>query len=267
MIKVIGVPNGLAAKQCLARGFDHLYLSSAHLHSFEHALADLNILSFEDTLKNCQRFSQSNPSELWVDIDAGQCSNHQLSYFIDKLVQSGATGVQIEDQPLDKRCGHRPDKSIVKKDRMIERIKAIKTTVNPPKVIARTDALALERSTDFQERLESYQEAGADIIFVEALTDNKQVGVIKQYIDIPLMVNRTEFGLTPNLSDSYWGQADYHLFPLTLSRLMHKVVDKALESLCSDHGQEHLAKEMLTREELYELIDYHRLERSYKPLN
>lgn len=263
MTKVLGVSNTLSALQCLKHGFDHLYISGGQLHAFEYGLADLNILGLEELLEVVKKVKRARPKELWVDIDAGQCSNLKLSYHLEKLAVAGATGVQIEDQPLTKRCGHRDGKSIIDIETMVKRIKTIKKSQAGLKVIARSDALHLETQETFQRRIELYQESGADILFIEALTCKEQLEFIKGFAQVPVMVNRTEFGKTPNLSDSYWELAQYHLLPITLSRLMHGIIDKALTLLAEKDGQTQLLDQMLTRDELYSLIDYQASEKEY----
>ena len=262
MTKVLGVPNALAAKQCLQLGFDHLYISGGQIHAFEYALPDLNILSFEELNQATAKIALSAPTELWVDIDAGECSNLKLSRQVRRLEHSGATGVQIEDQNLSKRCGHREGKSVVKPALMADRIKNVKDTCSL-KVIARTDALHLEDRNEFYLRLEQYSAVGADILFIEALDNIETLKEIKKIITIPIVVNRTEFGKTPHLSDQYWKIADYHLLPISLSRIMHKALQRALKKIKYEDCQEDLMSQMLTRKELYELIDYEAYESQY----
>lgn len=262
MRKVLGVPNALAAKQCLKFGFDHLYISGGQLHAFEYGLPDLNILSFDELEKATSKIASSYPKELWVDIDAGECSNLKLSRQVIKLMNSGATGVQIEDQSLSKRCGHRDGKSVITAQLMTDRIKSIKDSCDI-KIIARTDALHIEERDNFELRLEEYIKAGADIVFIEALDKAQTLEEIKKNVSVPVLVNRTEFGKTPHLNDEYWQAADYHLLPISLSRIMHKALETALVQLKERDCQEALIEEMLTRGELYDLIDYENYESQY----
>lgn len=267
MKKVLGVPNTLTALQCLSFGFDHLYLSTGQLHAFEYGYPDLNILSSEEIVQAASKIGRCQPQEFWVDIDSGECSNLKLARFIEKLIKVGVTGVQIEDQPMSKRCGHRDGKQVIPAELMVKRLISIRERCSKVKIIARTDALGLESEEQLQRRLELYESAGADIIFVEALESSEQIQKIKSYLKKPILVNRTEFGKTPHLSDESWKEADYHLLPISLARLMHKTVELALEKLSLSDCQEELISSMLTREELYRLIDYQSMENSYLSLD
>ena len=242
MTKVIGVPNALCAIQCMECGFDHLYVSGGQLHAFEYGYADLNILSINEIVTAVSKISRMQPRELWVDIDAGECSNLKLARNIEMLAHAGASGVQIEDQPLTKRCGHREGKSVIQADVMCKKLQSIKESHSDLKVIARTDALYLEQENVFYQRLQRYVDAGADIIFIEAMNSIEQLQEIKKVIEKPILVNRTEFGKTPNLCDRYWEIADYHLLPITLSRIMHGAVSEALKRLSTENCQEDLKK-------------------------
>lgn len=266
MIKVFGVPNALCALQCLSYGFDHLYLSGGQLHAFEHGLPDLNILSQDEVLQSALKIGRCRPTEFWVDIDAGECSNLKLKHFLDKLRHAFVTGVQIEDQPLHKRCGHRSGKQVISAEMMVRRIVTIKEYAPELKVIARTDALSLEDADHLKRRLKLYEEAGADILFIEALESAEQLKYIKEYVHKALLVNRTEFGKTPYLSDHYWAEAKYHLLPISLARMMHQTVEKALERLSTSDCQESLQDKMLTRQRLYSLIEYEEKESMYNSL-
>ena len=267
MKKVLGVPNALAALQCLSYGFDHLYLSTGQLHAFEYGYPDLNILSSDEIVQAASKIGRCKPQEFWVDIDSGQCSNLKLMRYVEKLEKNGVTGVQIEDQPMSKRCGHRQGKQVISPELMVKRIISIKEHFNNIKIIARTDALGLESMESLIRRVELYESAGADIIFIEALENAQQLDQVALSCSLPILVNRTEFGKTPHLCDDYWKKARYHLLPISLSRLMHKTLEVALEKLSTSDCQEQLSQSMLTRDELYELINYQQQENEYLPLD
>ena len=199
-----------------------------------------------------------------VDADTGWGGAFNIARTVKSFINYGAAGLHIEDQVSQKRCGHRPNKEIVSTTEMIDRIKAAvdAKTDNDFVVMARTDALANEGLDLAIERAVAYQEAGADALFPEAFIELDQYRELKKHVKIPILANITEFGKTPLFGCEELSQSgvDMVLYPLTAFRAMSKAAEEVFKEIKMSDNQESLLKNMQTRDELYDVLDYHSFE-------
>ena len=201
---------------------------------------------------------------LLVDADTGWGGAFNIARTVKSFINYGAAGLHIEDQVSQKRCGHRPNKEIVSTAEMIDRIKAAVDAKidNDFVVMARTDALANEGLDSAIERAIAYQEAGADALFPEAFVELDQYRELKKHLKIPILANITEFGKTPLFGCKELSQSgvDMVLYPLTAFRAMSKAAEEVFKEIKTSDNQESLLKNMQTRDELYDVLDYHSFE-------
>ena len=218
----------------------------------------------DDVLIDVKRISNASSLPLLVDIDTGWGGAFNISRTIKEMINAGCGAVHMEDQVSQKRCGHRPNKSLVSSNEMQDRIKAAVDGRHDETffIMARTDALADEGMSGAIDRASSYVEQGADGIFLEAVTSLDQYEEFKEALDVPLLANITEFGKTPLFSQDELEQVkvDMILYPLTAFRAMSKAAEKIYISLAKERTQEGLLDIMQTREELYEYLNYHSYE-------
>ena len=218
----------------------------------------------EDVLIDVKRISNASSLPLLVDIDTGWGGAFNISRTIKEMVNAGCAAVHMEDQISQKRCGHRPNKSLVSSNEMQDRIKAAVDGREDESffIMARTDALASEGLSGAIDRANSYIEHGADGIFLEAVTSIEEYKNFKEVIDVPLLANITEFGKTPLFSKDELSSVnvDMILYPLSAFRGMSKTAEKIYNSLLREATQENLLDIMQTRDELYERLNYHSFE-------
>ena len=218
----------------------------------------------EDVLIDVRRISNATSLPLLVDIDTGWGGAFNISRTIKEMIDAGAGAVHMEDQISQKRCGHRPNKSLVSSEEMQDRIKAAVDGRHDESffLMARTDAIASEGINAAIDRAAAYVEQGADGIFLEAATSLEEYKIFKEHIKTPLLANITEFGKTPLFTKDQLGDVcvDMVLFPLTAFRAMSKAAEKIYISLAKDGTQDGLLDIMQTREELYERLNYHSFE-------
>ena len=263
-LKIVGTINAYAALLAEKEGHEAIYLSGGGVAASSLGVPDLGISSLQDVLVDVERITNATSLPLLVDADTGWGGAFNISRTVKSLINYGAAGMHIEDQVSQKRCGHRPNKEIVSTQEMIDRIK---TSVDSKTdqdfvVMARTDALANEGLESAIERALAYQEAGADALFPEAFIKLEQYVELKKHITIPILANITEFGQTPlfgcdELADS---GVDMVLYPLTAFRAMSKAAEMVYREIKHNNSQESLLKNMQTRDELYDVLDYHSFE-------
>ena len=198
-LQIVGTINAYTALLAEKSGHKAIYLSGGGVAASSLGVPDLGITSLQDVLVDVERITNSTDLPLLVDIDTGWGGAFNISRAVKSLINSGAGGLHIEDQVAQKRCGHRPNKEIVSKQEMVDRVKAAvdAKTDDDFVVMARTDALANEGIDLAIERSLAYQEAGADALFPEALTTLEEYKMFSKEIDIPILANITEFGKTP----------------------------------------------------------------------
>ncbi len=259
------VPGAICAYHALLAqrsGYRAIYLSGGGVAAGSLGLPDLGISNLDDVLTDIRRITDVCDLPLLVDVDTGfGASAFNVARTTRSLVKFGAAAMHIEDQVGAKRCGHRPGKELVSKEEMCDRIKAAVDARTDPQfvVMARTDALASEGLDSAIARGVAYVEAGADMIFPEAMTE---LGMYRKFagaVKVPVLANITEFGKTPLFSLDELRSADVAiaLYPLTAFRAMNKAALRAYEEVRRKGTQKALLPEMQTREELYDIIGYH----------
>ena len=259
-----GAINAYSAILAEQSGHKALYLSGGGVAAASYGIPDLGITTMEDVLIDVRRISNATSLPLLVDIDTGWGGAFNISRTIKEMIDAGAGAVHMEDQISQKRCGHRPNKSLVSSEEMQDRIKAAVDGRHDESffLMARTDAIASEGINAAIDRAAAYVEQGADGIFLEAATSLEEYKIFKEHIKTPLLANITEFGKTPLFTKDQLGDVgvDMVLFPLTAFRAMSKTAEKIYISLAKDGTQDGLLDIMQTREELYERLNYHSFE-------
>lgn len=266
-LQVLGVLNPFMALMAEDLGFKALYLSGAGVSNMSYALPDLGVTSLENVLEDASRITQRTRLPLLVDCDTGFGHELNIKRTVETMEQIGVAAIHIEDQHFNKRCGHRPGKTLVSQEEMCRRIDAaVQARKNPNFVImARTDALAVEGIDSALKRAKAYVEAGADMLFPEAVAEPSDYLRFKK-IGVPVLANLTEFGQTPvfSRSDLEDVEIDLALYPLTISRVMNKAAYEAMKELRNEGTQKDLLDKMMTRDELYRFIDYVKQEMKIK---
>ncbi|WP_018231850.1 methylisocitrate lyase [Thioalkalivibrio thiocyanodenitrificans] len=263
-LQVMGAINAYHATLAEHAGYRALYLSGGGVAAGSLALPDLGISTLHDVLEDVRRITYITELPLLVDADTGfGPSAFNIARTVRELIRAGAAGCHIEDQVQSKRCGHRPGKAIVSKGEMVDRIKAAADARTDDFVImARTDALAVEGLDAAVDRAAACVEAGADMIFPEAVTELDQYRRFVEAAGVPVLANITEFGQTPlfttqELKDAGVGLA---LYPLSAFRAMNQAALKVYEAIRRDGTQKAVLDLMQTRDELYEHLGYHAYE-------
>lgn len=262
---VMGVVNAYCALMAQKAGCKALYLSGAGVANACFGWPDLGFTNVNDVCTEVRRITQCTSIPLLVDADTGWGGPLQIKNNIKLLEQAGASGVHIEDQLSHKRCGHREGKKLVSMMEMSARIRAAchgRQSANFL-IMARTDALAIEGAEATLKRAKAYVAAGAEALFLEAVTDTSQIKLFKSQLDIPILVNLTEFGKTPNWSQQDLAQHHVNavLYPLSAFRAMNKAAENVYQTIMSQGTQQSLLKDMQTRVELYEYLDYENYEK------
>lgn len=259
-LQLVGVVNAYTAVMARAIGYRAIYLSGSGVATSSYGLPDLGITTLDNVTEDVRRITAACELPLLVDADTGWGAAFMISRSIAEIGKAGAAGVHIEDQVQAKRCGHRPGKQIVTTGEMCDRLKAA-ADAKPYGdfiVMARTDAIASEGVDAAIERSVAYCEAGADMIFAEAVTDPHDYTRFKEATGVPVLANLTEFGKTPQLSRKQLEDAgvDIALYPLSAFRAMNKAAERVLREIRSAGSQEAVVGEMQTRDELYDYLDY-----------
>ncbi|NOK59087.1 MAG: methylisocitrate lyase [Chloroflexi bacterium AL-W] len=263
-LQVVGTINAYTAMLAEHSGFRAIYLSGAGVANASYGLPDLGITTLNDVLVDVQRITNVTALPLLVDIDTGWGGAFLIARTIKQMIQAGAAAVHIEDQVQTKRCGHRPNKALVDATEMADRIKAaVDARTDPAFVImARTDAAASEGVAAAIERSQRYVEAGADMIFAEALTDLEQYRQFTAAMDVPILANITEFGQTPLYTVDELASVGVRLvlYPLSAFRAMSAAALHVYQTLRQEGTQRNLLATMQTRKELYETLNYYAYE-------
>lgn len=269
-LQVIGTINAYHAKLAEKTGYKAIYLSGGGVAAGSLGVPDLGISTLEDVLIDIRRITDSTSLPLLVDVDTGFGGAFNIARTIRSVEKSGAAAVHIEDQIQAKRCGHRPNKSIVSQNEMVDRIKSAVDAKNDANfvIMARTDALAVEGLQSAIDRACACVEAGADMIFPEAINDLDTYKKFTKSVDVPVLANITEFGATPLFSLDELDSVDIAiaLYPLSAFRAMNKAALNIYKGLREEGTQKNLIEQMQTREELYEFLDYHEYEKKLDQL-
>ncbi|MFN3790718.1 methylisocitrate lyase [Massilia sp.] len=270
-LQVIGAINANHALLAKRAGYRAIYLSGGGVAAGSLGLPDLGISSLEDVLIDVRRITDVCDTPLLVDIDTGfGASAFNVARTVRSLIKAGAAACHIEDQVGAKRCGHRPGKEIVGKDEMVDRVKAAADarTDEDFVIMARTDALAVEGLDAAIERAVACVEAGADMIFPEAMTSLEMYKQFADAVKVPVLANITEFGATPlfTLDELRSAGVGIALYPLSAFRAMNKAAENVYEAIRRDGTQKNVLDTMQTRAELYDRIDYHSYEQKLDAL-
>ncbi len=260
-LQVIGAINAYTARMAEATGFKALYLSGGGVAANSLGMPDLGISTLEDVLTDVSRITEVTSLPLLVDIDTGWGSAFNIARTVRSMLKAGAGAVHMEDQVGAKRCGHRPGKEVVSKEEMVDRIKAaVDARTDAGFVImARTDALAVEGLNAAIDRACAYVEAGADMIFPEAMTELPMYRQFKSAVKVPILANITEFGHTPLFTTDELGSADVDivLYCCSAYRAMNAAALKVYQTIRKEGTQKNLIPMMQTRAELYQYLGYH----------
>jgi len=269
-LQIVGAVNALHARMAQRVGYRALYLSGGGVAASSLGVPDLGITTLDDVLTDVRRITDVTTLPLLVDIDTGFGGAFNIARTIRSLIKAGAAGCHIEDQVAAKRCGHRPNKQIVPIAEMVDRIKAAvdARTDHSFVIMARTDALANEGLNAALDRAAACVEAGADMVFPEAVTELAQYTAFAERTRVPILANITEFGSTPlfTLDELRSANVSLALYPLSAFRAMNAAALNVYQHIRSDGTQKNVLPTMQTREELYELLNYHAYERKLDEL-
>ena len=264
-LSILGTVNAYSSILAQKNGVKSIYLSGSGVAASSFGLPDLGFTKLEDVVEDARRITSACDLPLLVDIDTGFGSSKSIQNTIKSLEKENVAAVHIEDQVDLKRCGHRPNKKLVSIVEMQDRIKAAvdARTDDDFVIMARSDALAVENEKMLLERINSYIEAGADMIFPEAIVSLDGYKKIAEESSVPILANITEFGKTPLFSKKELHDVGVSmiLYPLTAFRAMSKAAEKIYKELSSKESQEHMLEQMQTRDELYDYLSYHKYEK------
>ena len=269
-LMIVGAINAYSAILAEKQNHKAIYLSGGGVAAASHGIPDLGITTMEDVLVDAKRITAASSLPLLVDIDTGWGGAFNIARTIKEMAGAGVAAVHMEDQISQKRCGHRPNKSLVTCNEMVDRIKAAVDAREDDSffIMARTDAFASEGMQAAIDRSSKYLEAGADGIFLEAVTDLEDYKEFKSQVDALLLANITEFGKTPLFTNQELASVgvDMSLYPLSAFRAMSLAAEKVYESLLKEGTQRNVLDIMQTREELYERLNYHEFEQKLDKL-
>jgi len=269
-LQIIGAINAYHAMLATQSGFKAIYLSGGGVAAGSLGLPDLGISTLEDVLIDVRRITDAVDTPLLVDIDTGWGGAFNIARSVKSIAKAGAAAVHIEDQVSSKRCGHRPNKAIVSLEEMVDRVKAA-VDAKPYDdfvIMARTDALAVEGLQSAIDRACACAEAGADMIFPEAITELSMYKQFAAAVKVPVLANITEFGSTPLFTVDELRDADVSmvLYPLSAFRAMNQAALNVYQAVKNDGTQKNVVGMMQTRMDLYDHLGYHAFEQKLDAL-
>lgn len=269
-LQMVGAITAYAARMAQATGFRSLYLSGGGVAANSLGMPDLGISSMDDVLIDIRRITDASPLPLLVDADTGWGGAFNIARTVRSFIKAGAAGLHIEDQVAAKRCGHRPGKEVVSRDEMVDRVKAAvdARTDESFVIMARTDALAVEGIERAIERATACVEAGADMIFPEAMTELSLYRRFKDAVKVPILANITEFGHTPLYTRDELASVgvDIVLYCCSAYRAMNAAALKTYEAIRRDGTQQNVLDIMQTRADLYKYLNYYDYEKKLDEL-
>ena len=269
-LSVAGAINPYSALLAKKTGIKALYISGAGVANASFGLPDLALTSLDNVLEDLRRIRGISNLPILVDCDTGWGSALNISKTTKEMISAGASGIHIEDQVSEKRCGHRPNKEIVSTDEMCDRMKAARDAIseNEFMLMARTDAFANEGINGTIERAQRYVEAGANALFPEAITSLEDYKTLSDSVTVPILANITEFGMTPLFKKDELKKAGISiiLHPLSAFRAMSKAALEVYSTISEDGNVEKILEKMQSRDELYEILDYHTYEKKIDDL-
>jgi methylisocitrate lyase len=270
-LQVVGTLNAYTARMAQRVGYRAIYLSGGGVAAGSLGVPDLGISGLDDVLTDVRRITDICPLPLLVDVDTGfGASAYNIARTVKSLIKFGAAAMHLEDQVGAKRCGHRPNKELVSRQEMVDRVKAAADAKTDSRfvVMARTDALAVEGLQAAIDRACACVEAGADMIFPEAITELAMYRKFADAVKVPILANITEFGKTPLFTVQELAGAGVAmvLYPLSAFRAMSAAALRVYQALRRDGTQKGVLELMQSRDELYEFLDYHAYERKLDEL-
>ena len=269
-LSVAGAINPYSALLAKKTGIKALYISGAGVANASFGLPDLALTSLDNVLEDLRRIRGISNLPILVDCDTGWGSALNISKTTKEMISSGASGIHIEDQVSEKRCGHRPNKEIVSTEEMCDRMKAARDAISDDEfmLMARTDAFANEGINGTIERAQRYVEAGANALFPEAITSLEDYKTLSDAVSVPILANITEFGMTPLFKKDELKKAGISiiLHPLSAFRAMSKAALEVYSAISDDGNVEKILEKMQSRDELYEILDYHTYEKKIDDL-
>lgn len=269
-LQVVGTINAYAALLAGEAGFRAIYLSGAGVANASFGLPDLAMTTLSDVCEDIRRITYVSELPLLVDADTGWGGAFMIGRTVKEMIRAGAAACHIEDQVSTKRCGHRPGKALVEPREMADRVKAAVDARDDEHfaIMARTDAHAVEGLAAAVDRAGQYVEAGADMIFAEALTTLDEYRQFVQALSVPVLANLTEFGRTPLFTTDELRDAGVRLvlYPLSASRAMAAAALEVYRTLRRDGTQKAVIDRMQTRDELYDVLGYHAYEQKLDAL-
>ena len=269
-LSVAGAINPYSALLAKKTGIKALYISGAGVANASFGLPDLALTSLDNVLEDLRRIRGISNLPILVDCDTGWGSALNISKTTKEMISAGASGIHIEDQVSEKRCGHRPNKEIVSTEEMCDRMKAARDAISDDEfmLMARTDAFANEGMSGTIERAQRYVEAGANALFPEAITSLEDYKTLSDTVSVPILANITEFGMTPLFKKDELKKAGISiiLHPLSAFRAMSKAALEVYSAISEDGNVEKILEKMQSRDELYEILDYHTYEKKIDDL-
>ena len=269
-LSVAGAINPYSALLAKKTGIKALYISGAGVANASFGLPDLALTSLDNVLEDLRRIRGISNLPILVDCDTGWGSALNISKTTKEMISAGATGIHIEDQVSEKRCGHRPNKEIVSTEEMCDRMKSARDAISDDEfmLMARTDAFANEGINGTIERAQRYVEAGANALFPEAITSLEDYKTLSDSVSVPILANITEFGMTPLFKKDELKKAGISiiLHPLSAFRAMSKAALEVYSTISEDGNVEKILEKMQSRDELYEILDYHTYEKKIDDL-
>ena len=269
-LSVAGAINPYSALLAKKTGIKALYISGAGVANASFGLPDLALTSLDNVLEALRRIRGISTLPILVDCDTGWGSALNISKTTKEMISAGASGIHIEDQVSEKRCGHRPNKEIVSTEEMCDRMKAARDAISDDEfmLMARTDAFANEGINGTIERAQRYVEAGANALFPEAITSLEDYKTLSDTVSVPILANITEFGMTPLFKKDELKKAGISiiLHPLSAFRAMSKAALEVYSTISEDGNVEKILEKMQSRDELYEILDYHTYEKKIDDL-
>ena len=269
-LSVAGAINPYSALLAKKTGIKALYISGAGVANASFGLPDLALTSLDNVLEDLRRIRGISNLPILVDCDTGWGSALNISKTTKEMISAGASGIHIEDQVSEKRCGHRPNKEIVSTEEMCDRMNAARDAITNDEfmLMARTDAFANEGINGTIERAQRYVEAGANALFPEAITSLEDYKTLSDSVTVPILANITEFGMTPLFKKDELKKAGISiiLHPLSAFRAMSKAALEVYSTISEDGNVEKILEKMQSRDELYEILDYHTYEKKIDDL-
>jgi methylisocitrate lyase len=263
-LQVVGAVTAYCAILAQKSGHKALYLSGGGVAASSLGIPDLGITTLHDVCEDARRITAASDLPLLVDVDTGWGGAFNIARATREVAQAGAAGFHIEDQVMQKRCGHRPNKAIVSQSEMVDRVKAAvdARTDESFVIMARTDALAVEGMQSAIDRAHACVEAGADIIFPEAMTTLEQYAEFTKTVKVPVLANITEYGATPLFTTEQLAGVGVKLvlYPLSAYRAMSQAALNVYQHILADGTQQNVVNTMQTRMDLYDYLGYHAYE-------